>query len=219
MMPVGDLVERAEAVDLLDDAAVAVDVEDRRRLALVDRETVGDRPLRCRRCDPARCARSDSRAMLSSRGTAQLDDGVELLAASVEEARRGRAPGRGCAGSRRAGTRPRHPAATSRSRTTALVSSSGTRSPASMIACTCRPSGGAARDVGAEDVTGRDRRDAERLADADALRALAGALGADDQQRTAFAVRRPAVIAGAPRSDAAAAGRRSASPSRDRHRR
>ena len=38
----GDLVERSDAVDLVDDAARAVDVEDRRRLALVDREAVGD---------------------------------------------------------------------------------------------------------------------------------------------------------------------------------
>ena len=51
-----------------------------------------------------------------------------------------------------------------------------------MIALTCVPSSEPLATARAEHVAGRDGRDAERLGDADALGALAGALRPDDEQ-------------------------------------
>ena len=72
------------------------------------------------------------------------------------------------------------------------------------------PSGGALGDVGAEDVAGRDRGDAEVLGDELRLGALAGPGRAHEDQHLILA-RRGVVSGGILRSCAAGAGSRSAS--------
>ena len=195
--------------------ALAVHVEDRRRLALVDREAVRDDLFGVVGAALLLRAQRQARDALLA-GHAQLDDGVEALAAPVEERVEVARPGRGCAGSRRAGSRPRRPPATRRSRTIVagqLVGDevAGLDDRLDLLAeLACRPRRSRGRRRRSR------RRDAEGLRDADALGALAGALGTDDQQRADGG---GCVIGEVLRSGAAAAARRSASPSRDRHRR
>src|SRR5690606_32071426 len=80
----GHLVEGPRPVDLVDDSARAVYAEDRGGLALVDRETVRDDLFGVVGAALfLRAPREASDALLSRH--AELDDGVEGLAASFEE--------------------------------------------------------------------------------------------------------------------------------------
>ena len=213
---VGDLVERADAVDLVDDPPLAVHAEDRRRLALVDRETVRDDLFGVVGATLLLRAQREAGDALVARH-AQLDDGVQLLAASreervevanlaevarvaVEQEAAGGVGLRQAVAHDRAGQLVRDQVAGLDDRLDL---------PAEIGACRHRT---------AEHIAGGDRRDAERLRDADALGALAGALGPDDEQPGRAPSSRQ-VTAEVPRSGAAAAGHRSASRSRDRHRR
>ena len=74
----------------------------------------------------------------------------------------------------------------SRLRTMSMVTSSGTRSPASMYALACRPERGPLADVGPEDVAGGDLRHRQVLRDELGLRPLARA-GWPDQDEAALA--------------------------------
>ena len=85
--------------------------------------------------------RPDRRRTTSSSSTTSQHDvelGVGLLRGACRRAPRPAAP---CAGSRRAGTRRVASGSRSRLRTMSMVTSSGTRSPRSMNALACRPSG------------------------------------------------------------------------------
>src|SRR6478752_718161 len=80
----GDLVEGAGAVDLLDDPAGLVDTEDRRRLALVDRETAGDGLFGVVGAALLLGAKRQAGDALLARHH-ELDDRVELIVACREE--------------------------------------------------------------------------------------------------------------------------------------
>ena len=109
----------------------------------------------------------------------ELEDGVERMAVSGQHSSRNR-PGPPCAGSRRGGTPggvvPGEPVLDD------LVGDVVGDVAAGRDDVLDLPPSGVVLDVGAEDVAGRDGRDAEPLGDAGGLRALTGAGGAEDDQ-------------------------------------
>ncbi len=195
---------------------LAVHVEDRRRLALVDREAVGDdlfgvvgaalvdRPL------------AEPRDALLARH-AELDARRRAPRRATRGSRRGRRPGPGCGGTRRAGSRPRHPAARggrARARRSARRGRGRPprRSPARARPARCRRrcSRGTRRRW---TTAGTSKASATSTP----CVPLPDPCGPTIRKRAEPLA--GAVIGGALRSVAAAAGRRSASPSRGRRRR
>ena len=111
-----------------------------------------------------------------------------------------------------------------RSSTMPIMISSPTRPPASMTSLAIEPELGALAHGGAQHVAGGDVRHDEVARQADALRALAGALPAEDDEprardQRAPPVRRGRLTSGSLRSCAASAGCRSGASARGRRRR
>ena len=199
-----------------DDAAVAVDVEDRRRLALVDRQAVRDDLLGVVGAALLHARAAQPRDALLARHR-ELDHGVERLAAAGEErvevADLGEVARVAVEQEAVRGIRLRE--AVAHELAGQLVGDEVARlddrlAPACRARCRPRCSRGRCR-----------RSRSAGMPNASAIRhalgSLAGALRADDQEAGGAAA--AAVIGAVLRSVAAAAGRRSASPSRGRRRR
>mgnify|MGYP007122311150 CR=1 FL=1 len=176
----GDLVERADAVDPVDDATGPVDLEDRGRLVLVDVQAVRDGLVGVVRT--ALLGRTELQpldALLA--GNVEEDDGVERLAASGQE----RVEMLHLGGVARVaveeeavrGVVLRQAIANDLAGQLVGNEVSLVEDGRDLLA-----ERRALFDVRAEDVSGRDDRDAVRLGDADTLGAFARALRTDDEK-------------------------------------
>ena len=119
--------------------------------------------------------RPERRRTTSSSGTSISSAAGELAAELRRAPRRAPRPAPRCAGSRRAGSRRGRRPSPTRSRIMPMITSSGTSSPASMYSLACLPSSVSSRDLRAQHVARGDVRQAEVVAQAVGLRALAGA--------------------------------------------
>ena len=150
--------DRAVGVERDELAGGAVALDDRRGLLVVELRGAARSPrARRRRAPPRRRAQRAARARCSSaRSKNRIASRSRPISASIASSASACARLRGnpsstnpCAASGSA----------SRSRISAIVSSSGTSSPAARIGSTCAPSSRAGLDRGAEHVAGRDVRD------------------------------------------------------------
>ena len=182
MISPGAIIARscAHAVDRVDDAALTVDRENRRGLTLVDSQAVCDRlfgvigttllgrtqrkardALFARDCKLDHCV--ERRALLG-KDVIEVGDLRSVARVAIEE-------------------EPVRRVFLSNTVTHKCAGQLVGNEVASLDNCLdLLAKLGALRDVGAEDVAGRDGRDAERIRNAGALGALAGALRANDEE-------------------------------------
>ena len=176
-----DLLDRRRAVDRRDLVAGAVPLDERRRQGVVVLEPAVDRLRRVvgAALDPGALEHPLDGDVV---GHLEHEHGVELAADLAQHRVERLRLGEVCAGSRRGRSPAPRPAAASRSRIRSTISSSGTRSPRSMIGRARTPSSVPRATASRSMSPVETWRDPVLVGDPHRLRALAGALGAEDQQ-------------------------------------